>query len=201
MLPSNMEKTCSVLTGRDWLLRQSAEETSLSPAGAIAGFLPWVLLPAGIIVLDQLLKVLMVLWIGPDAGRRHVSLFGDWLSFEYVENRGAAFGILTSATGTLAVVSILIAAGGLFMMWRDHRSHQLAAFAIALVVGGAIGNVVDRIYRGYVVDFVAVGDFPRFNLADSAISIGVVLLLVAMIRDDRQLRVIQKEEGTTPTDE
>jgi signal peptidase II len=182
-------------------LRQSIEQSTYAPAGPIVGFLPWVLLPAAIIVLDQLVKVMMVIWIGPESGRGHVGLVDDWLSFEYVENRGAAFGILTSATGALAAVSLLIAAGGVFMMWREHRANRLAAFAIALVVGGAIGNVIDRIYRGYVVDFVAVGGFPRFNLADSAISIGVVLLLAAMVRDDREPRTVQNEEGTSRTDE
>jgi signal peptidase II len=143
----------------------------------------------------------MVMWIGPDSGRSQVHVAGELLSFEYVENRGAAFGIMTSATGALAGVSLLIASGGIYMMWREYRTHRLAAFAIALVVGGALGNVVDRIFRGYVVDFVAVGGFPRFNLADSAISIGVILLLVAMVRDDREPQTIQNEEGITRTDD
>jgi signal peptidase II len=161
---------------------------STEASSSLAGFLPWVLVPAALIVFDQLLKVLFVTWIGPDADRHRIDLIGDVLAFEYVENRGAAFGIMASATGALAAVSLLIAGGGLFMLWREHRQNPLAAIAIALVVGGAIGNVIDRMYRGYVVDFVAVGSFPRFNLADASISIGVLLLLVAMVREDRGLR-------------
>lgn len=142
----------------------------------------------------------MVMWIGPDADRHRVDLLGGFLSLEYVENTGAAFGIMTSATSTLAVVSLLIALGGLFMMWREHRTEPLAAFAIGLVVGGAIGNVIDRMFRGYVVDFVAVGAFPRFNIADSAITFGVLLLLVAMVRESRQ-QPAKPQEGTPPVDD
>lgn len=175
-------------------------EENVSPqTSPIFAFLPWIALPAGIIVLDQLLKALMVLWIGPDADQHHVDVIGEALGFEYAENTGAAFGIMTSATGALALISLLIAAGGVFMLWREHRRDLLATFAIALVVGGALGNVIDRIYRGYVVDFVAVGSFPRFNLADSAITIGVLMLLAAMVLDNRrQERTTQ--EGTHTTD-
>lgn len=160
-------------------------------------FLPWVLLPAGLIVLDQLLKLAMVAWIGPDADRHRVDVVGDLLAFEYVENTGAAFGVMPTATGPLAAASLLIAAGGMVMLWKEHREHPLAALAIALVVGGALGNVIDRIYRGFVVDFVAVGGFPRFNLADSAITIGVLLLLVAMVRDGRQQGATTREGAGT----
>lgn len=159
-------------------------------------FVPWALLPATLIVLDQLIKLIVVAWIGPGEARHRVDVVGDALGFEYVENTGAAFGIMTSATGALAAVSLLIAGGGLLMLWREHRQHPVAAFAIGLVVGGALGNVIDRIFRGYVVDFVAVGGFPRFNLADSAITIGVLLLIVSMIRDDRHPPRTPERTGT-----
>lgn len=180
-------------------MSQTIEENVSAPTSPLLAFLPWIAVPVGIIVLDQLLKVLMVMWIGPEADRHHVNVLGDAVGFEYVENTGAAFGIMTSATGALAAVSLVIAAGGVLMLWREHRRDPVATLAIALVVGGALGNVIDRIYRGYVVDFVAIGAFPRFNLADSAITIGVLLLLVAMIRDNReQNRTTQ--EGTDTTD-
>jgi len=182
-------------------LEQAAEQQSTSLSGSVAGFLPWVLVPAVIIVLDQLLKLFFVQWIGPDADRHTIQLEGSFLAFDYVENTGAAFGIMTSATGTLAAISLLISLGGLFMMWREHRTAPLAALAIGLVVGGAVGNVIDRIFRGYVVDFMAVGEFPRFNLADSCITIGVLLLLAAMIRESRQQPTRTTQEGTSTVDD
>lgn len=180
------------------MIQNLSDNPTASRASAL-GFAPWALMPAILIVLDQLLKLIMVAWIGPDAARHRVEVLGSVFAFEYVENTGAAFGIMTSATGALAAVSLLIAGGGLLMLWREHREHPLAAAAIALVVGGAIGNVIDRIFRGYVVDFVAVGEFPRFNLADSAITVGVLLLFVAMVRDDRQERATAERTG--PEDE
>lgn len=180
-------------------MSQSIEENVSEPVSPVVAFLPWIGLPLAIIVLDQLLKVLMVMWIGPDADRHQVDVFGDAAGFEYVENTGAAFGIMTSATTALAGLSLVIAAGGVYMLWREHQRDALATLATGMVVGGALGNVIDRIYRGYVVDFVAVGSFPRFNLADTAITIGVLLLLVAMVRDSRQQQP-RKNEGKDATD-
>jgi signal peptidase II len=186
------------LDERDTVFMQRANEATKTPS-SLTGFLPWLLLPAGLIVVDQLLKVLMVAWIGPDANRHRVEVGGSFLAFEYVENRGAAFGIFGSATEALAAVSIVIASAGIYMLWREHRENPPAAVAIALIVGGAVGNVIDRVFRGYVVDFVAVGVWPRFNLADSAVTIGVLVLLWAMIRDERELRSTLNE-GTPTTD-
>lgn len=180
-------------------MTQPTQHDGQAESSPIVTFLPWLAIPIVLIVLDQLVKVMVVAWIGPDASRHRVDVLGDAVGFEYVENTGAAFGILTSATGTLAAVSLLIAGGGVVMLWREHRTHPLGAAGIALVVGGALGNVIDRIFRGYVVDFVAVGDFPRFNLADSAITIGVMLLLVTMVRDGRSHPRVS-EEGTTSVD-
>lgn len=149
-------------------------------------FLPWLLIPVVLIVLDHLFKFVIVHWIGPGSDRHRIDVLGRSVGLEYVENRGAAFGIFGTATETLALVSLGIAAFGIYMIWRDHADRPRAAFAIALIVGGAIGNVIDRIFRGYVIDFVAIGTFPRFNLADSAITIGVLLLLWAMVREEVQ---------------
>lgn len=178
---------------------QDATDNPPASRPSALSFLPWALLPAILIVLDQLIKLVVVAWIGPDASRHRVEVVGTAVGFEYVENTGAAFGIMTSATGALAAVSLLIAGGGLLMLWREHREHPLAAVAIALVVGGALGNVIDRIFRGYVVDFVALGAFPRFNLADAAITIGVLMLIASMIRDERQTP--RAPERTGPQDE
>ncbi len=179
------------------IAREGNETTQTGPA--VAGFLPWLMLPVVLVVLDQLLKVLMVAWIGPDADRHLVDVLGDVFSFEYVENRGAAFGIFGSATDTLAIISIAIVAVAVMMLWREHRKNPLAALAISLIVGGALGNLIDRIFRGFVVDFIAVGWWPRFNLADSAVTIGVLLLLWAMIQEDRTQRT-SDQEGTRSAD-
>jgi signal peptidase II len=145
-----------------------------------------VLLPILIVVLDQLLKAVMVQWIGPESTLNRWELAGRFLAFEYLENRGAAFGILPNQTELLTVLSIGIAATGIPVMWRESRAHPSMAIAIGMVIGGAIGNIIDRIRLGYVVDFIAVGVWPKFNLADAMITMGVLLLLWSTVQEERR---------------
>ena len=142
-------------------------------------------IPLIIVILDQILKTVMVQWIGPQSDTHRWELAGRLLAFEYLENRGAAFGILPGKTELLTAISIMLSGFGIAMMWRELNKHPLTAVAIGMVVGGAIGNVIDRIRLGYVVDFIAVGVWPKFNLADAAITVGVVLLLWSAIDDER----------------
>lgn len=129
-----------------------------------------------VVVLDQLTKLVIDTIIGPDASRRSYWVFGDWLGFEYVRNEGVAFGLqlgnntLTIAASILAFVAI----GAMF--WRLASGTVLAAVGLGLLFGGGIGNLIDRIRIGSVVDFVAIGPWPRFNIADSAITAGVLIL-------------------------
>ncbi|MGN6030307.1 MAG: signal peptidase II, partial [Thermomicrobiales bacterium] len=111
-------------------------------------------------------------------------LIGGVLGFEYVQNAGAAFGILAGQPLLLAIFAVLATGLFLAMMRTTLRTHALVPIAVGLVLGGAIGNLLDRIRIGYVVDFVAVGSFPRFNVADSAITIGLVLMAWAALRED-----------------
>lgn len=153
--------------------------------------------PVVIIVLDQILKRIISSWLGPGADTHRWELFGNAVAFEYVENRGAAFGILPEQTEILTVVSIAISIFAVVVMHREMSQHPLSALAIGMIVGGAVGNIIDRIWHGFVVDFVAVGAWPRFNLADSMITIGIVLLLVSSFRDERSAQRAQasKEES------
>ena len=133
---------------------------------------------------DQAVKWIISSWIGPDEVRHRVELIGTVLAFEYVQNTGAAFGILAGQPLLLAIFAVV--ATGLFigMMRTSLRVHPLVPISVGLVLGGALGNLLDRIRLGYVVDFVAVGAFPRFNVADSAITIGLVLMAWSALRDD-----------------
>jgi signal peptidase II len=107
-------------------------------------------------------------------------IVGDYLRFTYVENRGAAFGLLQDQTTFFVFVGVLvigvIAASYRYLPRSGFRLH----LALGLQLGGAIGNLIDRIRQGYVVDFVDFGYhsnwWPVFNVADSAIVVGVALL-------------------------
>ncbi|MGI9144980.1 MAG: signal peptidase II [Chloroflexota bacterium] len=105
---------------------------------------------------------------------------GDYFRFTYVENRGAAFGLLQDQTVFFVLVGVLVV-GVIAASYRYlPRSGFLVHLALGLQLGGAVGNLIDRIRQGYVVDFVDFGYhsnwWPVFNVADSAIVVGVALL-------------------------
>jgi signal peptidase II len=126
--------------------------------------------------LDRLSKTLIREWLpARSSGSRH-DLVGNWLGLDYVENRGAAFGTLSEYGGLLTLLALLVVLGMVALYRRVPSPSIWLRLGLGLLVGGATGNVVDRLVYGYVVDFVAVGPWPRFNLADSSITIGVLLL-------------------------
>lgn len=143
------------------------------------------LVPFLILLVDQLSKTIIMQWLGPQADRHRWEIAGEYLAFEYLENRGAAFGIMTGHTGLLTGLSIGIAAVGIALMWQQATQHAVTAVAIGMIVGGALGNIIDRIRLGYVVDFVAIGIWPKFNLADSSITVGVLSLLWSAFAAER----------------
>ncbi len=115
------------------------------------------------------------------------------MAFEYIENTGAAFGVLEGQGVFLTLIAGTIIA---MLIWRYLRAGQpslLMATSLGLVVGGAIGNVIDRLRLGYVVDFVAIGVWPKFNVADSAVVIGVLMLAWSMSRADHGARDVAVE--------
>ena len=143
---------------------------------------------AAVVLLDQASKA----WVKRSLDLHEVRPIVDgFLSLSHVQNRGAAFGILSDAdlpyqSAIFSVVSFLALGAIAVYASRLPIDARLPRFALSLVLGGAVGNLIDRIRLGYVVDFVHVYwrryQWPDFNVADSAISVGVVLLLLDMIR-------------------
>jgi len=114
------------------------------------------------------------------------AVIGDLLRLDYVENRDTGFGLLRwlEPETRLPIILALQSLGAIAMsiaLWR-RRSFDIYAAGLALVLAGALGNLADRVLRGYVVDFIRLPWWPVFNLADVWISIGVGLLAVAMLR-------------------
>ncbi len=102
----------------------------------------------------------------------------DWpLRIRYVTNTGAAFGILEDQTVFLVLMALL-GLGALYLYYRNPPfNHWVVPVAIGMMLGGAIGNLVDRVRLGRVTDFVDVGWWPAFNVADSAISVGIAAII------------------------
>lgn len=149
--------------------------------------LPWLALALIILIADQFTKVL-ILGYYQLGDSTYVSSFFNVVR---VHNTGAAFSFLAAASGWQRWFFTAIGVGAaLFILWmlRAHSGQRLFSFALACILGGAVGNVVDRLMHGYVVDFLdfhwMARHFPAFNLADAAISIGAVCLIL-----DELLRV------------
>lgn len=134
-----------------------------------------------ILLLDQLSKHLVTAWIGPDQTIHRQELLGVFVAFDYVRNSGVAFGLLRGRQWLVSLLAILVMTGFLVAFWRSLPFSRLLQIAVGLIVGGAIGNLIDRTRLDYVVDFVAVGVWPRFNVADSSITIGLILLVWSLL--------------------
>lgn len=148
-----------------------------------------VLLTAGIIIaLDQWTKALVVQYLSPPDSGRLVSIIGNYLTLDYVQNNGAAFSMLEN-TALLAVLIVVAIAVIAYLYLRILNTGPLPLKLIfGMIIGGAAGNLIDRIHHGgYVVDFIffqipQIGfRFAVFNLADASISVGVFLLFIFLL--------------------
>ena len=153
--------------------------TGQSSKGATA----WLGLSLVIIALDQVSKWAIVKWVEL---YRSIPV-SEFLDITYLRNTGAAFSFLADASGWqrwfFIILGIVVSIIIIFWLRQLKASEQrLLVLGLSLVAGGAIGNVIDRIHLGYVVDFIHVhwGDayFPAFNVADSAITVGAVFLII-----------------------
>jgi signal peptidase II len=137
---------------------------------------------ATVIVIDQLTKVLIFSAIGPGRLASRVEVVDGWVALEYTQNRGAAFGVLSGLVPILAVASFAILITLLLLYMRQARPPHWQTGAIGLISGGALGNLLDRVRLGHVVDFLSLGPWPNFNIADSAITVGVLALIWGLTR-------------------
>jgi signal peptidase II len=130
-----------------------------------------------VVAIDQLTKLFLIRTIGPGRFESRVEVVDGWLALEYTENRGAAFGILSGLVPILTAASIAILTGLLLHYRRQAKPPHWHTLSIGAIAGGAVGNLVDRVRLGHVIDFLSVGPWPNFNVADSAITIGVLVLI------------------------
>jgi signal peptidase II len=159
--------------------------------GPSNSWLPWLGLALAIFIADQFTKVLILGYYRLGDSTYVASFF----NIVRAHNTGAAFSFLAAASGWQRWFFTLIGiAAAVFIVWmlRSHAGQKLFSFALACILGGAIGNVVDRLLHGYVVDFVQVHwrgwYFPAFNVADSAITIGAAFLILDELRRVRRAR-------------
>ena len=139
---------------------------------------------AGGIVLDQITKLLAVKFLMP-VGSVPLIKIGDVqvLNLTYVENTGAAFGMLKDAPWVFNTISVIAIIAMLAYLFLGHAESRLSAIALAMMVSGGIGNMIDRAFLKYVVDFIdfRLINFAVFNGADSFVCVGAGLLVLALI--------------------
>ncbi|MFO1408484.1 MAG: signal peptidase II [Steroidobacteraceae bacterium] len=162
-----------------------------SPLAAVQRTHPaaWLWLSVAVVALDQASKFLVTRFF--DLYERVEVL--PVLDFTLLHNKGAAFSMLAGASGWqrwfFIGLAVAISVALVTWIWRAPRGDKLLPFALSLILGGAIGNAIDRVLHGYVVDFIHVhwneAYFPAFNVADSAITVGAVLVLFDAFRERR----------------
>ncbi len=109
----------------------------------------------------------------------------------HVSNSGVAFGLFKGLGGIFTVLAIVVAIAIVYYFPRVPSEDWPLRLAMGLQFGGAVGNLIDRVYQGYVTDFISVGNFPVFNIADACITVGVGVLILGMWMQERR----QKQEA------
>lgn len=170
------------------MARSSSSARSKSSGGS-TNLWVWLGLAAVVILLDQFSKTLILGFFQLGDSHTVTSFF----NVVRVHNPGAAFSFLAGASGWQRWFFIgLGATASAFIVWmlRRHPGQTLFCFAVSMILGGALGNVIDRVIHGYVVDFIQVHYagryFPSFNLADSAITLGAICLILDELRRVRK---------------
>lgn len=157
---------------------------------------------AGVIGFDQLTKWLAVVNL---QGEASFPLWRDVLHFTYVENRGMAFGMLKDHRWVFMVFSTVAIIGLAFYLFRFRPESRWLQVSMAFIIGGGIGNMIDRVILGYVIDFIdfTLINFAVFNVADSFVCIGAGMMIVYLVIDlirEIKLERAQKTEGKKDAD-
>lgn len=164
------------------------------PDASRFGHLPWLLLSVLILIVDRVSKDFFE---GSLSMYQQIVVIPDYFSWTLAYNTGAAFSFLADADGWqrwfFAAIAIVVSVVLVIWLKRLKRHETLLAVALAMVLGGALGNLYDRVVLGHVVDFILVHwqnrwYFPAFNLADTFITIGAILLALDMFKSDKPVK-------------
>ena len=142
-----------------------------------------------VILLDQLTKWAVAAHM--EIGER-VPLIEPYIGLLSHRNRGAAWGMLEGQMWLFAIVTVVVVGGIVYYFQKEGKDQPLFAWSLMLLLGGAIGNFIDRMVRGEVVDFISIlipviqYDFPIFNVADASLTIGVILVIIYLFLDEKK---------------
>lgn len=138
-----------------------------------------------VFIMDQIIKILASIYL------TNVSIIPNVLSLTYAKNYGVAFSMLKEKRLIIIIISILLISFLIYVLKKDYilkdKDTLLINISFGLLFGGILGNLFDRIIRGFVIDYINVSFFSIFNLADIAITFGVVLLLIDNIKENKKI--------------
>jgi signal peptidase II len=165
-------------------VNEVSDETSVARTDAFH-YVPLALIVAAVVLVDQWSKSFVSGYI--DAHGGPIPILGGKVLIDLVRNPGAAFGVMPNQTILFIVIAVAIVTALIVSYRRLARGPIALRIGLGLVLGGALGNLADRVRLGYVVDFIDLRWWPVFNVADSCIVIGVTVLIVTlMLQPDRR---------------
>ena len=149
------------------------------------------------IVLSDILMKNIAQYVIADASGGGVTVIPGFFSFSYAENKGAAWSILSDATWLLTIISFIASAGLIIFLYKKKNKNKFMRMSVILIFSGAVGNLYDRMFLGYVRDMLKFDfiNFPIFNIADAAMVIGVILLIVYVIFIYKEPKKINEVDG------
>ena len=147
-----------------------------------------------IVLIDQISKIIIKesMYLG-----QSIAVAGNFIRLTYVENPGIAFGIQVGNPFIFTILSLLASIGIIVYMIYHRNGDKILKYGLAIILGGALGNLIDRIFVQRVVDFVDIGigntRWPVFNVADSAVVVGMFVLLYAMIKIEKRTKEVNSQ--------
>jgi signal peptidase II len=159
-------------------------ESEAQRSGRSRNFIVAAILVIAIVVADQASKAWILTRLGPHGDSNEINIIPGFLRFIYVENSGAAFGLFQGKSPVLTILAMIVIVFLIIYFRQAIAASLWLSIALGLQLGGALGNVIDRFRHGFVVDFVNVPKFWTFNVADSAITIGVIMLGLYLVTRD-----------------
>ena len=136
-----------------------------------------IMLGISIVIIDRITKLLLI--------NKEITIIPNFLNFTYTKNSGVAFGIASNNTILIVLMNVIILAIIIkFLKEKFSKTNYIIILSLIMILAGGIGNLIDRIAMGYVIDFIDVNilDFPTFNVADISITVGVIMIMIILIK-------------------
>ena len=176
-------------------LDKNRNESEVAEREEITGATPttreriiFVLVAALVIVIDHLSKLYIENWLPLNHTWAPFPELANYFRITHVSNTGAAFGLFPEGSLVFALIALIVGIVIIIYNYRLPSGHLLLRVALGLQLGGALGNLIDRLRIGHVTDFLDFGPWPVFNVADMAIVSGVIILGFLMIQEEREMR-------------